>query len=202
MTSPHGMQPRLTAAAAQLWRSQNIGLTLKTYKSKNFRPISKIFAPFDALMNSLKCSRVSFSGGERFSGHLGKTGGGGGTLGPPSTARVNRGKAFFWECPGTPNMIKIHIPEFVKAQETPSANMKNYPCILPIRIYSGERWRSSHCTIVPLYSSPIHQVDLNPQNYSRCRRNRFAKHDIYINIPVRTKFSMTQFGGLPCLGYL
>ena len=81
MTSPHGMQRRLTAAAAQLWRPQNIGLTLKTYKSKYFRPIFNIFAPFDALMNSLKCSRVSFSGGERFPGHLGKTVGG--TLGPP-----------------------------------------------------------------------------------------------------------------------
>ena len=89
MTSPHGMQPRLTAAAAQLWRSQNIGLTLKTYKSKNFRPISKIFAPFDALMNSLKCSRVSFSGGERFPGHPGKTGWGHFRTPPPPLRVLN-----------------------------------------------------------------------------------------------------------------
>ena len=62
-------------------------LTLKAYKSKNFRRIFKISSPIDALLNSLKCRQVSFSCCEWFSGHLRKTWGRG-PLRPPSSAGV------------------------------------------------------------------------------------------------------------------
>ena len=71
----------------------------ESLKSKNVRPIFKIVAAFDALINSLKYNRVSFSGDERFSDHLGKIGEGHFRTPPPSTARVNRGKAFFGSAP-------------------------------------------------------------------------------------------------------
>ena len=51
------------------------GLTLKPYRSKNFRPILDLFSLIDALLHFLEGSRVAVSGFRWFSCHSAKTGG-------------------------------------------------------------------------------------------------------------------------------